>query len=127
MRVLAIFGLVLLALAACTPASGTAETLPQGDGSRGAQLFTQSVNGAPTCSSCHTLDGTVLVGPSLQGFAERAATRIANTSAMEYAYSSIVQPAAYTVSGFGNSMYNQYAQRLSPQEIADLITYLLTL
>ncbi len=127
MRFLTMFGLALVVLAACTPASGALESLPQGDATRGAQLFTQLVNGAPACSTCHTINGDPLVGPSLQGFAARAPARIANTSAADYAHASIVQPAAYLVSGFGNSMYEQYAQRLSSQDIADLIAYLLTL
>jgi hypothetical protein len=38
-----------------------------------------------------------------------------------------MRPADYLVNGFGNSMYNQYGQRLSPQQIADLTAYLLTL
>jgi hypothetical protein len=48
-------------------------------------------------------------------------------SAEEYAQTSILQPAAYLVSGFSNTMYNQYGQHLSQQDIADLIAYLLTL
>lgn len=127
MRFLPIFALALLALAACGSAQAALVDLPEGDATRGAQLFTQSVNGAPACSTCHTLDGTSLVGPSLQGYDAVAPTRVTNTSAEAYTHISIVQPATYLVSGFGNSMYNQYAQRLSPQEIADLIAYLLTL
>jgi cytochrome c oxidase subunit 2 len=119
---------VALLLAACNPAQGgSAKDLPAGDASRGAQLFTQSINGAPACSTCHTLDGTALIGPSLRGYKAAAPTRISNTSAEDYTYSSIVRPAAHVVSGFVNTMYNQYAQRLTPQQIADLLAYLLTL
>lgn len=127
MRFISVLALALLALAACATAPAELAELLEGNAEHGAALFTQSVNGAPACSTCHALDGASLVGPSLDGFAEHASTRIANTSAADYAHASIVQPAAYLVSGFGNSMYNQYAQRLSPQEIADLIAYLLTL
>ena len=127
MRITAICALALLVLAGCASASAGLADLPEGNAERGAALFTQSINGAPACSTCHTLDGASLVGPSLDSFGERASTRLANTSAAEYAHASIVQPATYLVSGFGNSMYNQYAQRLSPQEIADLVAYLLTL
>jgi mono/diheme cytochrome c family protein len=119
---------MLLAVAACssTPAA-PAQNLPTGDASRGAELFTQSIGGAPACSSCHTLNGNVLVGPSFQGYVDVAGTRVESTSAEDYTHMSIIQPAAYIVSGFGNSMYTQYGQRLSPQEIADLVAYLLTL
>lgn len=127
MRIIVIGMMALLILAGCTTSSAELADLPEGNAERGAELFTQSINGAPACSTCHTLDGTVLVGPTLQGYGETAETRVSDLSAQEYTHVSIVQPAAYLVSGFGNSMYNQYAQRLTPQEIADLIAYLLTL
>ena len=129
MRLMTFFALLTLALAACS--GGTSEAaedgLPPGDSARGAALFTQTINGAPACSTCHTVDGSASTGPSLQGLAARAATRLADTPAEAYAYESIAHPAAYIVNGFGNVMYNQYAQRLQPQQIADLIAYLLTL
>lgn len=118
---------VLLLAAACGTSPSAPATLPPGDSTHGAELFTQQVGGAPACSTCHTLDGTTLVGPSLQGYAARAATRVENQSAQDYTHTSIVQPAAFIVEGFGNTMYTQYGQRLSAQEIADLTAYLLTL
>lgn len=124
MRIFIILAAALM-IAACTPAAAS-EPLPTGDAERGAQLFNQSVNGAPACSTCHTLDGTALVGPSLQGAAD-AAARVAGQSAEDYLYTSIMQPAAFVVSGYSNSMYNQYVQYLSPQDTADFIAFLLTL
>ena len=120
--------LVLLILAACgsAPASPSTE-LPAGDTGRGAELFTQQISGAPACSTCHSLDGTALVGPTLQGYAERASTRVENQSAQDYTYASITQPAAHIVDGFSNTMYAQYERQLSSQQIADVIAYLLTL
>ena len=116
-----------LALAGCSSTPDTADNLPTGDAARGAALFTQSINGAPPCTQCHTLDDSTLIGPSLHGFASRGGARLDGVSAREYAFRSITRPASYLVSGFGNLMYNQYAQRLSTQQIADLIAYLLTL
>jgi mono/diheme cytochrome c family protein len=132
MRQVIIFAcmIVLLTCAACagsTAGAPTAEASLTGDATRGSALFTQSVNGAPSCSTCHTLDGSTLVGPSLKGFAAVASTRVEGTSAADYAHNSISQPASYIVSGFPNLMYGQYAQQLSPQQIADLVAYLLTL
>ncbi len=131
MRQFSIFACMILVLicAACssTDAADSGETLPSGDASRGASLFTQAVNGAPSCNTCHTLDGSNLVGPSLKGFAVVAATRIEGISATDYAHNSIIKPTSYVVSGFPNLMYGQYAQQLTPQQTADLIAYVLTL
>jgi cytochrome c oxidase subunit II len=125
-----IYLLILLAalIGACTPTENiSTEPLPTGDAERGAALFTQSVGGAPACSTCHTLDGTTLVGPSLQGYATRVSSRVQDTSAEIYTHDSIARPSAHVVEGFPNAMYGQYAQALSPQQFADLIAYLLTL
>lgn len=120
----------LLLLAACSTSSGgggTEEPLQPGDAARGAELFTESVGGAPACSTCHTVDGSTLVGPSMQGYGAVAGTRVEGQSAEEYTHTSIIQPPSFIVSGFSNVMFGQYGQRLSPQQIADLTAYLLTL
>jgi mono/diheme cytochrome c family protein len=129
MRFISILFLTLLALTACSspPPPTSSEELPPGNASRGEALFSQAINGAPPCSTCHTINGDRLVGPSLQGYSDAAPTRVAGVSAGDYTLTSIVQPAAYLVSGFGNIMYNQYTQKLTSQQIADLIAYLLTL
>jgi cytochrome c553 len=120
--------LMMLVLVACSDGNQTdSATLHPGDVTRESQWFTEAINGAPPCSTCHTLDGTPLVGPSLEGFGVVASTRLTNTSAEEYTYTSIVRPADFQVNGFGNLMYNQYERRLTQQQIADLIAYLLTL
>jgi hypothetical protein len=62
----------------------------------------------------------------MKGYANRAGTRIANRSAADYTYESIIRSSAYLVDGFGNGMYSQYGDHLSSQEIADLIAFLLT-
>src|SRR5262245_36251542 len=98
MKLLVVSILMLMLAAACSPASSATPTaLPAGDATSGAALFTQQVNGAPACSTCHTLDGSALVGPSLQGYAERAGTRVENQSAEAYTTTSITQPAAFIV------------------------------
>lgn len=121
---------ILIALMLIASACGkeeSADSLPTGDATQGERLFTQSIKGAPACSTCHTVDGEVLVGPSLEAYGETASTREDDVSAEDYTYSSIVRPAAYIVEDFSNVMYGQYGQRLSEQQIADLIAYLLTL
>jgi mono/diheme cytochrome c family protein len=113
-------------LAGCSTPPPSAETLPKGDATRGAALFAEAINGAPSCVTCHSLDGSALVGPSMQGYAAVAGTRT-DLSAEAYTHQSIVQPPAHTVSGFANVMYAQYGQKLSQQQLADIIAYLLTL
>ena len=113
-------------LAGCSTPAPKADMLPEGDATNGASLFTEAVNGAPSCVTCHSLDGSALVGPTIQGYATIAATRT-DLSAEAYTLQSIVQPAAHTVSGFANVMYGQYGQKLSQQQLADLIAYLMTL
>lgn len=98
-----------------------------GDAARGAQLFTQMVNGSPSCSTCHATDGRVIVGPGFEGFGDAAGTRVEGQTAEEYTHASIVRPSEHVVSGYSNSMYNQYERALSEQDIADLVAYLLTL
>jgi cytochrome c553 len=121
---------VALTLAACSSgdqASGTPVALPPGDATHGAELFTQSVNGAPPCSTCHQTDDSTLVGPGMKGFSARAGGRVEGQSAEQYTQESISHPASFVVSSFPNAMYNQYSSKLSPQDIADLTAYLLTL
>lgn len=118
--------LLMLIVAACGKEE-SADGLPTGDVTKGESLFAQSIKGAPACSTCHTVDGTTLVGPSLQGYGATASTREDDQSAEDYTYTSIVRPAAHIVPDFSNVMYGQYGQRLNDQQIADLIAYLLTL
>ena len=129
MKFLLICALIALMMTACAaPPPASFAALPAGDAERGAALFNEGANGAPACTTCHTLDGTVLVGPSLQNFPTIAPVADAGAPSLaEYAFNSITQPGTFVVSGFGNTMYAQYARQLSSQQMADLIAYLLTL
>jgi mono/diheme cytochrome c family protein len=128
MRLSIIIVLLALLIAACSPsASGADEPLPPGDAARGVELFNESIDGAPPCATCHTLDGTVRVGPSLQNYVANAPAHAGEASVEDYTHASIVRPAAYIVEGFSNIMYAQYERQLTPQQIADLVAYLLTL
>jgi cytochrome c553 len=112
---------------ACSTAEITYKDLPPGDATRGMSLFNQSINGAPTCASCHAITDARLAGPGLAGYAVHAAGRVASLSAEAYTVQSLVRPAAYVVEGYTNLMYAQYGERLSKQQIADLVAYLLSL
>lgn len=128
LRIIVISIVALFALAACNSSSlPTIQDLPEGDAARGEILFHEGINGAPACSSCHHTNSETLVGPGLQGVSERASTRVEGLSAKEYILTSILQPANFVVSGFSNLMYTGYHSKLSSQNLADLIAYLLTL
>jgi len=130
-RYVVVIAVLLTLLVSACGSSGSnlpqsAKDLPPGDANRGAQLFTQSIDGAPPCSTCHSVDGSTLVGPSFKGFGAVAGTRISGMSAIDYVYQSITQPSTYIVNGYSNIMYNQYAQHLTAQQIADLAAYVLS-
>lgn len=91
---------------------------------RGRQLA--AANG---CIGCHSLNPRArMVGPTWFDLAETAASRAPDQSAEAYLYTSIVHPNAYVVQGYRpNIMVQTYGQTLAEDEIADLVSYLLTL
>ncbi len=121
---------LLLALAACAPPElpFTLDDLPAGDAGSGSKIFLQAHDDAPPCASCHTTDGSSGgVGPDLSGFGARAGSRVKEQSAEQYTFNSITRPGLYMVQGYSNLMYNDYANKLDPQDVADLMTYVLSL
>ncbi len=96
---------------------------------------------APACNACHSIaPGVNMAGPTLAGSVARAEERIASgdyegsaTNAAEYLRESIVDPSRYLVPGAmysadGTSfMPNAYANDLAPEQIDQLVEYLLTL
>lgn len=96
-----------------------------GEPMRGQQLF----RGIAACSACHdTVQGIVLVGPSLKGVASRAGSRVPGLSADAYIRQSILDPNSYVVQGFTRGlMPTTFGQLLSDQQLADVIAYLMTL
>ncbi len=103
------------------PAEATEEEF---DGSEGERVFNRA---SPiTCTTCHSLDGTVGLGPSLQGIAERAGTRIAGMGAEEYIRQSIIDTNAYIVDGFPESLMPvNFSETLTAEELEAVIGYLL--
>ena len=108
----------------------TAE-LPAGDVTHGEQLASQN------CFVCHV---TTAAGPAWAasadqpGIGDRAATRIEQsdytgtaTSAEQYLFESIVLPGTFLVSPFQNLMPADYGTKLTLQDVANLIAYLLTI
>lgn len=101
-----------------TPAPEDAADVPpavEGDYDRGFDLFVQQ------CAVCHGAeDGT---GPSLGTLTRDAASRVEGLSADEYIYQSITDPTAYVVDGYTPVMPTDFAERLSEQEIRDLVVF----
>jgi mono/diheme cytochrome c family protein len=110
-------------------------SLPEGDAQTGASLAQSAQAG---CSACHEL---AAVGPAwaaqggTPGIGERAGERIAQAdykgeagSATRYLLESIVNPNAFVVEGYdAGLMPRDYGSRLTAQQAADLIAYMLSL
>ncbi len=127
---LALLGALLILSAACTPQSLplSVQDLPATrSAAHGGELFTSPISDAPACITCHRLDATAGRGPGLGGYGARAGVQVAGESAEVYTFYSIADPARHLVSGYSNIMFADYANRLSAQEIADLIAFLLGL
>lgn len=111
--------------------------LPSADASRGAKWVEQF-----GCTVCHREGAANKIAPPFVGVAERAATRRPPLPADAYIYESITNPTAYTArdvhsesdadstaattSDFRAAMPLDFAKRLTPQQIGDIIAYLLT-
>jgi mono/diheme cytochrome c family protein len=118
---------------ASVQAVGTAldTALPQGNADNGKNLFT-----AQGCAACHSLKpGEKIVGPSLAGIATRAGDTIKApdykgkaTTGDLYIRESIVQTGAYVVPGYPDGVMPKDfgTAKLSAQDLADLIAFLLT-
>jgi cytochrome c len=125
---------LLLLLTACGSTSNvSSKTAPDaGDPEAGKALFnqTQQLTGAPTCKTCHVIEPgePAIVGPNLSGIAVRAKQRVTGQSARAYIRNSITDPYAYIVPGYQSGiMVRNYEDYLSPQQINDLVAYLMTL
>lgn len=110
-------------------APGADDPLPQGDPAQGELLFTGAADEKFQCSVCHSLQPDQrLVGPSLAGIGTTAVTRVDGYSAEDYLRESILQPDAYIVEGFQPGiMPEELGARMTGQQLADLIAYLMTL
>ncbi|WP_375773307.1 cytochrome c [Archangium gephyra] len=109
------------------------EALPPGNADAGSALF----HGRLACISCHGNPAEPRerrIGPVLANFSRVGATRVAGMSAAQYAYESLLNPGAFIApecAGQGpcaqTSTMPLYGETLSPQEMADLISYLVNL
>jgi len=102
----------------------------QGNAANGEKLFT-----AQGCSACHSLkEGEKIIGPSLYHIGQTAAMRVKSTSysgkaktAPEYILESIVEPNAYTVTGFpAGVMPQDFGKKMGQSDLNDLVAFLMT-
>jgi cytochrome c len=123
--------LTLSALVACG-----GESSAPGDPVNGQKLFSgeipiQSPRGdLLTCVECHAIaEGQQVqgLGPPLIGIGSRASSTVQGQSAEDYLRTSIADPDAYLSNGFQDGlMYREYSKVLTPQQINDLVAYMLT-
>ncbi|GIK67026.1 MAG: hypothetical protein BroJett018_48200 [Chloroflexota bacterium] len=124
--------LLALVLVACGK-DASADDLPApdsvGDPIAGQQIFVTRHDEVPSCSFCHNVDSDkAKTGPSLQNIANVAGSRVDGMNAEEYLRQSILDPNAYIADGKARSrMYAHFADVLTPEEIDNLVAYLLTL
>ena len=79
------------------------------------------------CLACHSVDGSIVVGPSWQGIFGKTETIEGGGTAVvdaDYLRESIVDPAAKIVAGFANSMPTNFGDTLSADDIANIIAYI---
>jgi mono/diheme cytochrome c family protein len=103
-------------------APASAADLPAGEPGRGQQVFDTY-----GCQACHSLTpGDDRTGPSLAGLSQRAASAFPGYTAEQYVYESIIDPEAHLAPGYGRGlMPSNYGSRLTPQQLADLLAFLL--
>jgi len=133
---------VSIALTACgggAPASsGSQPAAATGNADNGKKLFNEPViasAGAPGCGTCHSLEkGKTLVGPSLAGIATDAANTVkeadykgAAKTGEEWLRESILNPNVDVPEGFKPDIMPKTFNKLSAQELNDLVAYLQTL
>jgi mono/diheme cytochrome c family protein len=125
MRRIVIVFVVMLLLVGCGNDEGNENNGPtlEPEAAAGRQLFRTH------CATCHAVEGDrMIVGPSLEGVANRAGSRVDDLDAAEYLHESIVAPNAYIVEGFATgTMPQNFAVDLTSEEVGLLVTYLLTL
>jgi cytochrome c2 len=130
MRSYRVILLVLLVMLGACGSGGAAG----GDPAGGQKLFSGETPmgnaDAPPCSQCHAVvpGGEASIGNNLSNIGNRAATTVSGQAAEDYLRTSIIDPDAHLSGGFQEGiMYRGYQRDLTPQQITDLVAYMLTL
>ena len=117
-RVLFVCTALALVLVSCSPEPVATEPV-----ARGRQVYR-----ALGCGNCHdpNLFGQ-RVGPPLDHVGQVAETRRPAQTAAEYLRQSILDPGAFVVPGYQDSMPRDLGRDLSPTDLDALVAYLLSL
>lgn len=127
-----VLALVLALLVACggggSTTTGTGSTGGSGDVNAGKALFAQQTIGANVgCITCHSLDGSQLVGPTMKDIGTRAGKEVQGESADQYIRNAILEPNAHAPSGYAVGVMPSYKGVVSDAQLNDLVAYLLSL
>ena len=115
--------LFLIALVACVLAVACAEPRATDPVQRGQQVYRQK-----SCASCHQIGGDGgTVGPPLTHIGTVAASRKPGASAEDYIRESLLDPGAYVVPGFPDTMPRGLVRDMSQEDFDDLVLFLLRL
>ena len=119
--VILILALALLLVAACGGGGDSGGGGNDADVAAGQKLFAQAVLGNQAgCSTCHSLDGSTIVGPSLQGIGSELSADEIRTS--------ILDPDAVVTEGFpAGTMPNVWGDELTDEQVNQLVAYLSSL
>jgi cytochrome c oxidase subunit 2 len=114
-------------VAPALPKKSAASTAGMTPAERGKALVNDSGN---LCATCHSIDGSAMVGPSFKGLYGRK-EKLSDGSEVTvddaYIKESIYKPMAKIVQGYGPVMPAMYEGKLSDQDVADITEYLKTL
>ena len=82
--VILVLALALVLVAACGGGGSDSGGGGDADAAAGQKLYAQAVLGAQAgCSTCHSLDGSTIVGPSMQGVGGRLSAEEIRTSILD--------------------------------------------
>jgi cytochrome c oxidase subunit II len=85
------------------------------------------------CITCHSLNGTKIIGPSFKGIWGKKETVVTNDQEREitideaYIKHSIIEPSADVVKGYNKGLMISYKDLVSEKEMNDIIEYIKTL
>jgi cytochrome c len=124
------FVMMGMVLSACAPST------EPGNADRGKALFSAPVESPrgeiQPCSACHAVvegqKSRTGLGTNFHDLGARAGGMVPGQSAEQYLRTAIVDPDAYLAGNFQDGLMSRdYGKLLSPQQIEDLVAYMLTL